>query len=113
MPGNKVQKQPLPNVKNIILVSSCKGGVGKSTTAVNLGIALSSYKKRVGILDADVFGPSLPMMMNLSYEPELDEQNMMIPLMNYGIQCMSMGFLTGNDSPVVWRGLMVNFINAT
>ncbi|CAG8485501.1 8142_t:CDS:2 [Paraglomus occultum] len=101
-------KKPIPGVTNVIAVASGKGGVGKSTTSVNLSLAIASMKKRVGILDADIFGPSIPRLMNLTGKPELTESgNQLIPLMNYGIKCMSLGFLIPEESPVVWRGLMV------
>ncbi|ESO84565.1 hypothetical protein LOTGIDRAFT_196625 [Lottia gigantea] len=103
------QKLEIAGVNHVILVASGKGGVGKSTTAVNLALALQSNEqdKKVGLLDADVYGPSLPTMMNLHGEPTLDSKNLMVPLMNYGIKCMSMGFLVDETSAVVWRGLMV------
>lgn len=103
------KKFPVAGVKHVVLVASGKGGVGKSTTAVNLALALSLHetKPTVGLLDADVYGPSIPRMMNLSGEPELTQQNLMKPLVNYGIKCMSMGFLVDNKMPIVWRGLMV------
>lgn len=111
MGGEKknARKFPVPGVKDIILVASGKGGVGKSTVAVNLALALSLNKKEklVGLLDADVYGPSIPKMMNLYGQPELTKNNLMVPLVNYGIKCMSMGFLVDDKSPVVWRGLMV------
>ncbi|XP_054707868.1 iron-sulfur protein NUBPL-like [Uloborus diversus] len=102
-------KFPVPGVKNIIVVASGKGGVGKSTTAVNLALAISINEKNklVGLLDADVYGPSIPHMMNLDEQPELTSNNLMKPLMNYGIKCMSMGFLVDKKSPIVWRGPMV------
>jgi ATP-binding protein involved in chromosome partitioning len=101
-------KQPIAGVKKVIVVSSGKGGVGKSTTAVNLALATAGLKRRVGILDADLFGPSIPSLMNLSGEPDLtDKGDRLVPLMNYGVQCMSMGFLVDKEAPVVWRGLMV------
>ncbi|KAK8769590.1 hypothetical protein V5799_013944 [Amblyomma americanum] len=102
------KKFPVAGVKHVVLVASGKGGVGKSTTAVNLALALSldESKPTVGLLDADVYGPSIPRMMNLSGEPELTQQNLMKPLVNYGIN-MSMGFLVDEKVPVVWRGLMV------
>eukprot|EP00045_Choanoeca_perplexa_P016213 m.216154 g.216154 ORF g.216154 m.216154 type:complete len:323 (+) comp17200_c1_seq56:3132-4100(+) len=100
------QKQ-IPGVKDIVVVSSAKGGVGKSTTAVNLALSLSKDCK-VGLLDADVFGPSLPIMMNLQHEqPTVNDQDQLIPIENYGIQCMSMGFLVNPDDAIVWRGMMV------
>ncbi|XP_072016494.1 iron-sulfur cluster transfer protein NUBPL-like [Amphiura filiformis] len=104
------KKWPIAGVKQVIVVASGKGGVGKSTTAVNLalGIASNDRSKSVGLLDADIYGPSIPRMMNLSNEePELNAQKLMQPLKNYGISCMSMGFLVDEKSPIVWRGLMV------
>ena len=103
------KKQPLPGVKRIILVSSAKGGVGKSTTTVNLALAMMKHEQapKVGILDADVFGPSIPKLMNLQGEPALNDENLMEPLVNYGIKCMSMGFLVNETDPIVWRGPMV------
>nr|CAG4641055.1 EOG090X0A5B [Eulimnadia texana] len=103
------KKKPIDGVKNVILVASGKGGVGKSTVSVNLALALSSRfsSKNVGLLDADVYGPSIPTMMNLGGQPELTEKNLIRPMVNYNVKCMSMGFLTDNASPVIWRGLMV------
>lgn len=103
------KRSSIPNVENIIVVASGKGGVGKSTTAVNLAVAMSKVdgQGEVGLLDMDVFGPSIPRMMNLSASPELDKDDNMIPLTNYGIQCMSMGFLVEEKAAVVWRGPMV------
>ncbi|KAI8327864.1 P-loop containing nucleoside triphosphate hydrolase protein [Chlamydoabsidia padenii] len=101
-------KQSISGVKKVIVVSSGKGGVGKSTTAVNLALATASLKYRVGILDADLFGPSIPSLMNLEGEPDITEKgDRLVPLTNYGVQCMSMGFLVDKEAPVVWRGLMV------
>jgi len=102
------KKLPIPGVENIIAVASGKGGVGKSTTSVNLAVALSQVHEgaKVGILDADIYGPSIPTLMNLDGEPELNKQNLMIPLVNYGIKCMSMGFLVDEKSAVVWRGFV-------
>ena len=96
-----------PNIKNIIAVASGKGGVGKSTTAVNLALALSAEGARVGILDADIYGPSLPMMMGISGRPEIREGNTMEPLENYGVQVSSIGFMIDPGEPMVWRGPMV------
>ena len=103
------QRKSIPGVKNVILVSSGKGGVGKSTVAVNLAIALSNLDKtkKVSLLDADIFGPSIPIMMNLAESPLLDDHDKMIPLTNYGVHCMSMGLLVKPESAVVWRGPMV------
>ena len=96
----------LPQVKNIVAVASGKGGVGKSTTAVNLALALAAEGARVGLLDADIYGPSQPMMMGIQGRPEsLDGQNME-PLENYGVQVMSIGFLVDPDEAMIWRGPM-------
>uniref|UniRef100_A0A9L0TTT5 Iron-sulfur cluster transfer protein NUBPL n=1 Tax=Equus caballus TaxID=9796 RepID=A0A9L0TTT5_HORSE len=103
------KQKPIEGVKQVIVVASGKGGVGKSTTAVNLALALGANdsSKAVGLLDVDVYGPSVPKMMNLKGNPELSESNLMRPLLNYGVACMSMGFLVEETAPVVWRGLMV------
>ena len=103
------KKLPINGVKKILLVSSAKGGVGKSTTTVNIALAMANHKQapKVGILDADVFGPSIPKLMNLTGEPSLTEEKLMEPLINYGIKCMSMGFLVREGEAIVWRGPMV------
>jgi ATP-binding protein involved in chromosome partitioning len=98
--------QLLPNVKNIVAVASGKGGVGKSTTAVNLALALAAEGASVGILDADIYGPSQPMMMGISAKPESTDGKTMEPLENHGIQVMSIGFLIEADNPMIWRGPM-------
>ncbi|KAM0737160.1 Iron-sulfur cluster transfer protein NUBPL [Formica fusca] len=103
------KRKRIKGVKQILLVASGKGGVGKSTTSVNLATALKIIepKKSIGLLDADVFGPSIPLMMNIYESPMINQENLMEPLVNYGVKCMSMGFLIDEKSPVVWRGLMV------
>ncbi|XP_077675138.1 iron-sulfur cluster transfer protein NUBPL isoform X2 [Eretmochelys imbricata] len=103
------KQKPIEGVKQVLVFASGKGGVGKSTTAVNVALALAACDstKAVGLLDADVYGPSIPKMMNLKGNPELSPKNLMRPLKNYGIACMSMGFLVEETAPVVWRGLMV------
>ena len=98
--------QLLPRVKNIVAVASGKGGVGKSTTAVNLALALASEGARVGLLDADIYGPSLPMMMGIEGRPESDDGKTMDPMENYGVQVMSIGFLVAQDEAMIWRGPM-------
>ena len=99
--------QLLSNIKNIVAVASGKGGVGKSTTAVNLALALAAEGARVGILDADIYGPSQPMMMGLSGRPASTDGKTMEPMENYGVQVMSIGFLIEPDQAMVWRGPMV------
>ncbi|XVF71944.1 hypothetical protein PTKIN_Ptkin12aG0080600 [Pterospermum kingtungense] len=95
-------------VKDVIAVASGKGGVGKSTTAVNLAVALANkFQLKVGLLDADVYGPSVPTMMNIHQKPEVSTDMKMIPIENYKVKCMSMGFLVDKDAPIVWRGPMV------
>jgi ATP-binding protein involved in chromosome partitioning len=98
--------QLMPNVKNIIAVASGKGGVGKSTTAVNLALALAAEGAQVGLLDADIYGPSLPMMMGIDARPESEDGKTMEPLENYGVQVMSIGFLVNADDAMIWRGPM-------
>jgi ATP-binding protein involved in chromosome partitioning len=97
----------LPKVKNIIAVASGKGGVGKSTTAVNLALALAQEGARVGILDADIYGPSQPMMLGAMQAPELKDKKTLLPVVRHGIQSMSIGYLVDQTAPMVWRGPMV------
>ncbi|MBL6599533.1 MAG: iron-sulfur cluster carrier protein ApbC [Alphaproteobacteria bacterium] len=96
-----------PGVKAIVAVASGKGGVGKSTTAINLAMALSASGLSVGILDADIYGPSLPRMMGISDKPTSEDGRILIPLEKHGVKCMSIGFLVPEDSPTIWRGPMV------
>ncbi|MGE4330868.1 iron-sulfur cluster carrier protein ApbC [Diaphorobacter sp.] len=98
--------QLLPQVKNIIAVASGKGGVGKSTTAANLALALAAEGASVGVLDADIYGPSQPMMLGINRRPESDDGKTMEPLENYGVQVMSIGFLVDQDEAMIWRGPM-------
>ena len=97
----------VPGVKNIVAVASGKGGVGKSTTAVNLALALAAEGATVGVLDADIYGPSQPMMLGLAGRPESKDGKTLEPLEAYGVQAMSIGFLIDMDTPMVWRGPMV------
>ena len=103
-----VQPGLSPNlrVRNVIAVASGKGGVGKSTTAVNLALALHADGARVGILDADVYGPSIPMMLGLSGKPESPDNKSIEPMRAYGVEAMSIGFLVESDTPMIWRGPM-------
>ena len=108
--GHAVQRgiPLLPGVKNVIAVASGKGGVGKSTTTVNLALALAAEGARVGILDADIYGPSQPLMMGLQGQrPESPDNKSLVPVENYGVQTMSMGYLVDDDQAMVWRGPMV------
>jgi len=97
----------LPGVKNIIAIASGKGGVGKSTTAANLALALAAEGAQVGILDADIYGPSQPMMLGITGRPESIEENTIEPMEGHGLQASSIGFLIEEDAPMVWRGPMV------
>ena len=106
-PGSKKLKLPINGVKKIIAVSSAKGGVGKSTIAVNLAIALKKLNYKVGILDADIYGPSIPQMLGISEKPKSEDGKNLIPISKYGLQCMSIGFLVDQDTAMIWRGPMV------
>ncbi len=99
--------KPLPNVKNIIAVASGKGGVGKSTTSVNLALALAAEGANVGLLDADIYGPSIPTMMGLSGYPASEDGKTMMPKISYGVQTNSIGYLIDQDQAMIWRGPMV------
>jgi ATP-binding protein involved in chromosome partitioning len=107
--AHSVQKalKPIDNVKNIIAVASGKGGVGKSTTAVNLALALSAEGARVGVLDADIYGPSQPRMLGISGKPESKDGKTLEPMTSYELQAMSIGFLIDEETPMIWRGPMV------
>jgi ATP-binding protein involved in chromosome partitioning len=100
-------KNPIKGTKYTLLVSSAKGGVGKSTFAVNIAFALQNLGFKIGILDADVYGPSLPKLMNLNEKPKSEGGKYLIPLEKYNAQCMSMGFLVEETTPMIWRGPMV------
>ena len=106
--AHRVQKDltPLPEVRNIIAVASGKGGVGKSTTAVNLALALVAEGATVGLLDADIHGPSIPMMLGLSGKPESPDGKNIAPKLAHGLQAMSIGLFLGEDTPTIWRGPM-------
>jgi len=105
--GAQSQSMTLPGIASIVAVASGKGGVGKSTTAVNLALALAADGRRVGLLDADIYGPSMPRMMGISGKPTSVDGKTLDPLENYGIKVMSIGFMIDEDTPMIWRGPMV------
>ena len=102
----KFQKNPIKGTKFTIAISSAKGGVGKSTFATNIALALKKIGCKVGLLDADIYGPSLPKLFSINEKPESDGQTLK-PIIKYDIQCMSIGFLTEEQTPMIWRGPMV------
>ena len=106
-PPKQFIKTPINGTKFTVLVSSAKGGVGKSTIAVNLAFALQNLGLKIGILDADVYGPSLPKLINLNEKPKSEGGKAMVPVEKYNAQCMSMGFLVEEKTPMIWRGPMV------
>ena len=116
--GRRQRRQPISknnndnrrfkiDAKNIVAIASGKGGVGKSTFSVNLATALSSLDLKIGLLDADIYGPSIPRMMGISQKPIMNENKKLIPLENYGIKLMSIGFILDSEAPTIWRGPMV------
>ena len=100
-------KNPIKGTKFTIAISSAKGGVGKSTFAMNFALALKTSGSKVGILDADIYGPSLPKMMSINEKPKSEDGKSMSPIDQYGVQCMSIGFLVDEETPMIWRGPMV------
>ena len=106
MSGKKPEKNPIKGTKFTIAISSAKGGVGKSTFATNLALALKNIGCKVGLLDADIYGPSIPKMFGINEKPKSDGQKLE-PIKKYNIQCMSIGFLTDQETPMIWRGPMV------
>ena len=106
-PPKQFIKTPINGTKFTLLVSSAKGGVGKSTVAVNLAFALQNLGLKIGILDADVYGPSLPKLINLNEKPKTEDGKAMVPVEKFNAQCMSMGFLVDEKTPMIWRGPMV------
>jgi ATP-binding protein involved in chromosome partitioning len=105
--GGPISKKSLEGVQHIIAVASGKGGVGKSTTATNLAVALVRRGLKVGLMDADIYGPSLPTMMRVQGRPVANDDKRILPLEAYGVKCMSIGFLVDEDEPIIWRGPMV------
>ncbi len=106
-PPKQFIKTPINGTKHTLLVSSAKGGVGKSTVAVNLAFALQNLDLKIGILDADVYGPSLPKLMKINEKPKSEDGKAITPVTKYGVQCMSMGLLVDELTPMIWRGPMV------
>ncbi len=100
-------RAPIPGVKNVIAVGAGKGGVGKTTVAVNLAIALAKCGGRVGLIDADIYGPNVPIMLGMKAQLSTDGQKI-VPAEKYGLQVISMGFLTSDDAPIIWRGPMLH-----
>jgi len=110
-PGQPAQgPQPLPGVDSIIAVGSGKGGVGKTTLAVNLAVALAKMGHKVGLLDADVYGPNVPLMLGMSGQPKMVGENRIEPLQAHGLKVISVGFLNPGDKPIIWRGPMLHQI---
>jgi len=101
---------PLPGVQNVIAVGSGKGGVGKTTVAVNLAVALGKLRYKVGLLDADIYGPNVPLMMGVNRQPDVLGENRIAPLTNHGVRVISVGFISPGDRPLVWRGPMLHSI---
>jgi len=111
MPGQQMpQRQPIPGVKYLVAVASGKGGVGKTTVAVNLALALSKMGNKVGLLDADVYGPNVPIMLGSTGEPVATPQQRIIPVQAQGLKMISMGLLNPGDKPVIWRGPMLHSV---
>jgi len=106
-PKTQFKKNKINRVKKIIAISSGKGGVGKSTIAVNLAIALKNLKYNVGILDADIYGPSVPKMIGILEKPKSEDGVNLIPIKKFDLQCMSIGFMVSEETPMIWRGPMV------
>ena len=107
-PSAEQNKFNLNNIKNIIAIASGKGGVGKSTVAANVALALKENNNSVGLLDLDIYGPSLPIILGMNENPKMTDDRKIIPIEHYGLKVMSFGFISGNDTPVIWRGPLVS-----
>src|SRR2546421_4913940 len=112
MPGQTgaAERAPIPGVKNLVAVASGKGGVGKTTVAVNLAVALNRMGASVGLLDADVYGPNVPLMLNTSEQPKAIDERRILPVEAYGLKMISMGLLNPGDRPMIWRGPMLHSV---
>src|SRR3989442_937360 len=112
MPGQTgvAERAPIPGVKNLVAVASGKGGVGKTTVAVNLAVALNRMGASVGLLDADVYGPNVPLMLNTSEQPQAIDERRILPVEAYGLKMISMGLLNPGDRPMIWRGPMLHSV---
>ncbi len=110
-PGGAIpEKTPIPGVKNLVAVASGKGGVGKTTVAVNLSLALAGMGASVGLLDADIYGPNVPLMLNTTEQPQALDERRIVPVTAYGLKMISMGLLNPGDRPMIWRGPMLHSV---